>query len=57
MRLIETYIDLTQEYMWTGVLSQDFFCGPIVNSCWDHKFKRETLETFYADMEASKNAA
>lgn len=38
VRLIETYSDLVAGYLWTGVFSEEFFCGPIMNACFDHTF-------------------
>ena len=47
MRWTQTYVDLTTENILLGVLSKDFFCGPIMHFCNDTTtFTRSTLQYY-----------
>lgn len=43
MRYIQTYVDLTAEHIWGGVLSEAFFCSVIIPVCDEVSFRRSTL--------------
>lgn len=47
MRWTQTYVDLTTENILLGVLSKDFFCGPVMHFCnTTTVFTRSTLQYY-----------
>lgn len=43
MRYLQTYHDLVSEYLFEGVLSQDFICTVVTHMCQDFQFTRQTV--------------